>query len=164
MRNWRIVKVATTKAQRKLFFKLRSLRKSITWMKDAEITALAADLGVKPEEVREMEMRVYNADAAYDGSDYDDNSIAPVDYLVDNSCNIEHLEQEADTLHRTDKLQQALQQLDSRSQAVVTNRWLAETKHTLQELAEQYNVSMERIRQIETAALRKLKQLLSIAS
>jgi len=161
IRNWRIVKVATTKAQRKLFFNLRSQKKRLGWFSKAEVEAVAADLGVKPAEVLEMESRLNAHDAAFDApSDIDDESatFAPAHYLEDHSQDPALL-LEAENSHNTqnDNLKLALAQLDARSQDIVASRWLGETKATLHDLAARYQVSAERIRQLEVNAMKKLK-------
>lgn len=159
LRNWRIVKVATTKAQRKLFFNLRTMKKRLGWFTNEEINEVANDLGVKPETVREMEMRLNNSDMAFDADDNDDDDAfhaAPAGYLEDHRFNPAQA-LEADTSHANDVLHQALQKLDERSQVILKARWLDDKKATLQELAERYQVSAERIRQLEKMAMEKLK-------
>jgi RNA polymerase sigma-32 factor len=161
LRNWRIVKIATTKAQRKLFFNLRSSKKRLGWFSQDEINSVAQDLGVKPETVVEMEARLNNADVAFDVSDdNDDDSVttAPATYLSDMrmepASTIEKEDMDADNLSR---LQSAMETLDERSLDIIQTRWLKEDKATLHDLAEKYNVSAERIRQIEKNAMNKLK-------
>lgn len=161
LRNWRIVKVATTKAQRKLFFNLRSQKKRLGWLSQNEAQAIAADLGVEERTVYEMEGRLHAHDAAFDaGVDDDDDTAAqaPAYYLEDKSADpallIEHDNFEQDT---NDRLHSALANLDERSRDILQRRWLAEEKATLHDLAEMYNVSAERIRQLEQNALKKLK-------
>ncbi|WP_114417198.1 RNA polymerase sigma factor RpoH [Marinospirillum perlucidum] len=161
LKNWRIVKVATTKAQRKLFFNLRGAKKSLTWLNGDEVDAIAADLNVKPETVREMESRLSSNDAAFDGyqdDDEDSASYAPVHYLEDQRYNpasmIEADNTEADASSR---LQAALADLDERSRDILQQRWLNESKATLHELAATYGVSAERIRQLEKNAMKKVK-------
>ena len=166
LRNWRIVKVATTKAQRKLFFNLRSMKKRLGWFTNEEINDVANDLGVKPETVREMEMRLNNTDLAFDyHNDDDEDHPAPAGYLEDlrYAPQVEHeaTNTQANSHHA---LQQALEQLDPRSQEILQARWLTEDKATLQELADKYAVSAERIRQLEKNAMLKLKSALSSAS
>jgi len=164
LRNWRIVKIATTKAQRKLFFNLRSMKKRLGWCTNEEINAVANDLGVKPETVREMEMRLNNADTSFEGNadEEDEHSYAatavPAAYLEDRRYSPAELfetnhwaEQSSAALH------QVLGQLDERSQAILAARWLNEEKATLQDLANKYQISAERVRQIENNALKKLK-------
>ena len=161
LRNWRIVKVATTKAQRKLFFNLRKMKKQLTWFKQNEVDELAQNLDVKPETVREMEGRMYFQDAAFDaapGSD-DEAAYAPADYLADSNANPELLlanEDSASDAHS--RLESALAQLDERSRLILNARYLSEHKETLHDLAKQFNVSAERIRQLEKQALDKLKE------
>lgn len=160
LRNWRIVKVATTKAQRKLFFNLRKAKKHLGWCTQEETNEIANDLGVKPEVVREMEMRLNSSDTSFDIHDDDDEKTAliPANYLADNRYNpaqqleaTNWLEQSGSDLHA------ALSQLDNRSQEILQARWLDENKMTLQELADKYQVSAERIRQLEKNAMQKLK-------
>ena len=163
LRNWRIVKVATTKAQRKLFFNLRSAKKRLGWLNSAEVEAVAKDLGVKPETVLEMESRLSGQDVAFDLSadDDEDRPFAPAAYLQDGRMDpAEQLEAEDWESHNTQNLQAALDQLDTRSRDIVAARWLAEDKTTLQELADRYQVSAERIRQLENNAIKKLKDVL----
>ena len=162
LRNWRIVKVATTKAQRKLFFNLRSAKKRLGWFSRQEIEEVAEDLGVKPETVIEMESRLSNYDVAFDGSDNDDDdvpSIAPVAYLPDLRNEPSHILEQANTAEtQRDALYAALDSLDARSRDILQRRWLNdEKKATLHDLAEEYGVSAERIRQIESAAMKKLR-------
>ena len=166
LRNWRIVKVATTKAQRKLFFNLRSSKKRLGWMSRAEIDDIAADLGVEPRVVMEMEQRLSAHDASYDPlveHDSDNDRPAPSGYLQDlrfePAAQVEHDDWEA---HSEAKLAGALEALDDRSRSIVARRWLGERKMTLQELADEYGVSAERIRQIEKNALKKLRKLIDI--
>lgn len=163
LRNWRIVKVATTKAQRKLFFNLRKMKKQLTWFKQSEIDAVASALDVKPETVREMESRMYAQDAAYDvvAQDSDDKPYLPMDYLAASNANPETILAEQDSsLDYQIRLQDALQKLDERSQSILQQRYLSEDKTTLHDLAKQFSVSAERIRQLEKQALNKLKNLL----
>jgi RNA polymerase sigma-32 factor len=161
LRNWRIVKVATTKAQRKLFFNLRSSKKRLGWLNHAEVNAIAKDLGVPPETVIEMESRLSGHDASFDAhSDADDEEAirAPVNYLQDTrhdpATTLEASEWED---RNTERLRAALETLDDRSRDILEKRWLADDKLTLHDLAAKYNVSAERIRQIETNAMKKLK-------
>lgn len=160
LRNWRIVKVATTKAQRKLFFNLRSSKKRLGWFSQEEIEGVAKELGVKPETVLEMESRLSNHDLAFDGIDQtdDDQPPAPAAYLADMRMEPSHQLELADT-EESDKKQLylALEGLDERSKEILQARWLSENKMTLHELADRYDVSAERIRQIEKAAMGKLK-------
>ncbi|MDX1518592.1 MAG: RNA polymerase sigma factor RpoH [Gammaproteobacteria bacterium] len=168
LRNWRIVKVATTKAQRKLFFNLRSAKKRLGWLNQEEVDAVADDLGVSSRDVLEMEKRMSAVDAAYDGSgtvDDDDSWTAPVNYLEDKRPGPED-ELEALQLEdqASESLKMALQGLDERSRDIIEHRWLSDKKVTLTELAEKYQVSAERIRQLEKAAFRKLKGSLAPAA
>ncbi len=162
LRNWRIVKVATTKAQRKLFFNLRHLKPRLGWFTKDEVNAVANDLGVSCEDVLIMEQRLNAMDASYDAKcDDDDNSLnIPVNYLHDaqNDPAILIEQERGETQNRGDLLQ-ALEQLDKRSQDILKQRWLADNKATLQDLAKQYNVSAERIRQLEINAMKKLRLL-----
>ena len=163
LKNWRIVKVATTKAQRKLFFNLRGAKKSLTWLNGAEVDAIAADLNVKPETVREMEGRLSSTDAAFDGyqDEDDENNYAPVNYLEDQRYNPAHLIEADDTdADASSRLQAALAELDERSRDILQQRWLNESKATLHELAATYGVSAERIRQLEKNAMNKIKAAL----
>ena len=161
LRNWRIVKVATTKAQRKLFFNLRSAKKRLGWFSRQEVEEVAEDLGVKPETVLEMESRLSNYDLAYDGTDSDDDdgpSIAPAAYLPDLRHEPSMLLERADSVDaEREGLYAALGSLDTRSRDILQRRWLNENKETLHDLAAEYGVSAERIRQIEAAAMKKLR-------
>lgn len=161
LRNWRIVKVATTKAQRKLFFNLRQLKKHLGWMSRQEVNDIAKDLGVKPETVREMEMRLASSDASFDApndQDDDDASFAPAAYLEDHRYNPADQMEKNDWAEQSgESIYQALEKLDERSQDIIRTRWLNETKLTLQDLADKYQVSAERIRQLEKNAMHKLR-------
>lgn len=160
LRNWRIVKVATTKAQRKLFFNLRSAKKRLGWFSKEEVEGVAEDLGVKPETVMEMEARMSNYDVAFDGPETDDDEYqaTPAAYLADMRAEPFSQLEEADSIeHEQNRLMTALEGLDDRSKAILQARWLSEKKMTLHELADQYGVSAERIRQIEKNAMKKLK-------
>ncbi len=162
LRNWRIVKVATTKAQRKLFFKLRSSKKRLGWFNQEEVNAVARDLGVKPQEVVEMESRLSVHDASFDlpvdGDDDSDRSFAPASYLQDHGADpTVQLEERDWAAHNSARLHSAMAGLDERSRDILAQRWLADKKKTLHELADQYQVSAERIRQLESNALKKLK-------
>ncbi len=166
LRNWRIVKMATTKAQRKLFFNLRSAKKRLGWFSHDEVNAVARDLGVSAKEVRAMEARLSGQDVAFDGHVEDENDaesahLAPVAYLQD--LRMEPAAQvEGSDLEQSnsEQLQLALANLDERSRDILAQRWLADDKATLHELADQYQVSAERIRQLEKNAMKKLKTAL----
>lgn len=167
IRNWRIVKIATTKSQRKLFFNLRSAKQRLGWLNQEEVDAVAEDLGVTPGNVREMERRLAQPDASFDlpvDNNDDETQFSPAAYLPapDNSDPSKSLEQLDFSNYQQKKLINALATLDERSQEILRQRWLNEdNKATLHELAEQYSVSAERIRQIENNALKKLKNLIS---
>jgi RNA polymerase sigma-32 factor len=165
LRNWRIVKVATTKAQRKLFFNLRSSKKRLGWFSKQEVEEVAEDLGVKPETVLEMEARLANYDLAFDGTGAEDDegtSMAPAAYLPDlRNEPATQIEQADSAAFEREGLYTALESLDERSRDILQRRWLAESKETLHELADEYGVSAERIRQIEAAALKKLRTTLA---
>jgi RNA polymerase sigma-32 factor len=160
LRNWRIVKVATTKAQRKLFFNLRGQKKRLGWMSGDEVRAIAADLGVEPSEVTRMEGRLSSHDAAFDGDPGDDGdaATAPAQYLQDTASDPADLVADEDwNSSATESLRSALDGLDERSRDIVASRWLTDEKLTLHDLADRYGVSAERIRQIEVGALKKMK-------
>lgn len=161
LKNWRIVKIATTKAQRKLFFNLRSSKKRLGWFSHEEVQQLAKDLDVKPETVLEMEARLNNYDMAFDGQDSDDedcHALSPAAYLPDRSMEpAAALEQEDTMQDEQGRMFAALETLDARSQDILRKRWLADKKTTLHNLAAQYEVSAERIRQIEKAAMQKMQ-------
>jgi RNA polymerase sigma-32 factor len=167
LRNWRIVKVATTKAQRKLFFNLRSAKKRLGWFSPQEVEAVAEDLGVTPEAVMQMEGRMAARDAAFDGEGDDDGEnfvAAPAQTLSDESMNPAEIVAEEDWTERSmAQLQGALGQLDERSREILRLRWLNEPKVTLRELAAQYGISAERVRQIEVKAMKKLRSALTAA-
>ena len=164
LQNWRIVKVATTKAQRKLFFNLRQMKKRLGWMNNEEVDAVANDLGVTREDVLVMEQRLNAMDASYDGDDSDDDDksprVAPAGYLqAVNSDPAQLFEQESHGTQRRERLHFALARLDERSQDILQQRWLLDDKAiTLHELAEKYGVSAERIRQLEKNAMKKLRE------
>ncbi|WP_165309992.1 RNA polymerase sigma factor RpoH [Vibrio ziniensis] len=163
LRNWRIVKIATTKAQRKLFFNLRKSKKRLGWFNNGEVETVARELGVEPSEVREMESRLAAQDATFEFSaDDEDNSnsyAAPMLYLEDKNSDLaDNLEEQNWENHTTQRLSFALASLDERSQHIVRSRWLDDQKSTLQELADMYEVSAERIRQLEKNAMKKLKE------
>jgi len=160
LRNWRLVKIATTKAQRKLFFNLRSLKASPGALTRKEASSIARDLGVKPEEVFEMETRLAGQDIALDPLPGDDGeTVGPIAYLTDSEAEPAQILEQAETRrNRSEGLRNALAKLDSRSREVIEARWLREDDHaTLQELADQYGVSAERIRQIESRALKTMR-------
>lgn len=160
LRNWRIVKVATTKAQRKLFFNLRKSKKRLGWLNHAEVQAVAKDLGVKPEVVVEMESRLSGQDIGFDApADEDDTRPSPTSYLRSKVVTDPAMLAEADDLesHNSNLLYEGLDQLDERSQDIIRCRWLEDRKVTLQELADRYSVSAERIRQLEANALKKMR-------
>ena len=161
LRNWRIVKIATTKAQRKLFFNLRSSKKRLGWLNNEEAEAMAQDLGVDAKVVRQMEGRMASYDAAFDAdSDSDDEAAykAPAYYLEDQASdlatNVEEDEWEEVT---NNSLHSAMSELDDRSKDILNSRWLSDTKATLHELADRYGISAERIRQLEKNAMNKIK-------
>ena len=164
LRNWRIVKVATTKAQRKLFFNLRSAKKELQWLTADEAKAVADDLGVELKDVKEMEMRLYARDAAFDApADEDEDSVqyAPVFFLNDKNADpaeqVEKDDYEGDNNYR---LAEAVKSLDERSQDILQRRWLEDKKATLHQLADEYGVSAERIRQLEKNAMKKVRGLM----
>ncbi|MGD9660519.1 MAG: RNA polymerase sigma factor RpoH [Porticoccaceae bacterium] len=160
LRNWRIVKVATTKAQRKLFFNLRGAKKSLAWLTNDEAHAVATDLGVDVVQVREMEKRLSARDTAFDAPDDgdDDGYSAPVYYLEDKRSD-PALQLEAEDWEETNvnKLEDALAALDDRSRDILQRRWLCDDKATLHDLADEYGVSAERIRQLEQNAMKKIR-------
>ncbi|MGX4727029.1 RNA polymerase sigma factor RpoH [Pseudomonas corrugata] len=161
LRNWRIVKVATTKAQRKLFFNLRSQKKRLAWLNNEEVHRVAESLGVEPREVREMESRLTGQDMAFDpAAEADDDSAfqSPANYLEDHRYDPARQLEDADWSDNSNtNLHEALEVLDERSRDILYQRWLAEEKATLHDLAQKYNVSAERIRQLEKSAMNKLK-------
>ena len=165
LRNWRIVKVATTKAQRKLFFNLRSKKQHLGWLNQEEVNGIAEDLGVKPEVVLEMESRLSGQDIGFDLSAADDDEeshhFAPAAYLTDASNDPAlTVEQNDWNSENNSNLGDALAALDERSRTILEERWLAENKSTLHELADRFGISAERIRQLEKSALGKLKKTL----
>ncbi|MDD0973621.1 RNA polymerase sigma factor RpoH [Pseudomonas fontis] len=166
LRNWRIVKVATTKAQRKLFFNLRSQKKRLAWLNNDEVHRVAESLGVEPREVREMESRLTGQDMAFDpAAEADDDSAfqSPANYLEDHRYNPAVQLEDADwSDNSSTNLHQALQGLDDRSRDILYQRWLAEEKATLHDLAAKYSVSAERIRQLEKNAMNKVKALITV--
>ncbi len=166
LRNWRLVKVATTKAQRKLFFNLRRFKRNLGWLSDAETKAVAQDLGVTPQEVTEMEKRLSSRDLSFDpapgADDEEGESFTPSAYLphpeADPSVAVEEEQWEEDT---TGRVSRALETLDDRSRDILASRWMTDEKATLHELADRYGVSAERIRQIEANAIKKLRRLVT---
>jgi len=163
LRNWRLVKIATTKAQRKLFFNLRKYKRHLGWLSADETQAVARDLGVSAADVTEMERRLASRDVSYDlapDADEEEESYSPSVYLpapdADPAVAVERAEWDDDV---TDKVAHAMAQLDARSQAVLRARWMTDQKATLHELADEYGVSAERIRQIEANAIKKLRKL-----
>ena len=165
LKNWKIVKIATTKAQRKLFFNLRSKKKGLGWLTEEEVEAMAKDLGVKPSEVSEMEKRLSGIDMPFDplsDSDDDEASFSPSQYLEDMDANpADIFEKETFDENNANQLYEAINQLDDRSRDILQDRWLADQKLTLHELAEKYEISAERVRQIEKNAMKKVKQSFS---
>lgn len=170
IKNWRIVKIATTKAQRKLFFKLRSFKKRLGWFSEEEIKTVANDLGVKPEEVVEMEQRLNANDSSFSMTSEDEDSNnssagsflpAPEQYLVSDKNEFDPaviLEKENWQEYANEKLYKVLNQLDDRTKDIIYSRWLKEgDKATLSDLAQKYNISAERVRQLENMAMQKLK-------
>lgn len=165
LRNWRIVKVATTKAQRKLFFNLRSAKKTLSWLSAEETKAIAADLGVDAAEVQRMEGRLTSRDVAFDApTDADDDEAwqAPQQYLEDLAADPANCVEAEDSQQDSEgRLHAAIADLDARSRDILSRRWLAEQKATLHELAAEHGVSAERIRQIEANAMKKLQSALA---
>jgi RNA polymerase sigma-32 factor len=166
LRNWRLVKVATTKSQRKLFFNLRKMKKNLAWLSEAETAAVAHDLGVDVADVREMEQRLSARDMSFDptpDSDEED-TYSPAMYLpasnADPAIEVESEEWEEDS---TERLSIALEKLDERSRSILKRRWMTDDKATLHELADEYGISAERVRQVETNAINKLKGLMAAA-
>jgi RNA polymerase sigma-32 factor len=165
LKNWRLVKVATTKAQRKLFFNLRKAKKNLGWLTRTETEAVAADLGVTVREVTEMEKRLAGRDLSFDPDPADEDDYTPVAYLPSPGADPAELIEKSDWEHDAhDRLDLALERLDERSRDILRRRWLAESKATLHELADEYGVSAERIRQIEGQAMTKLKGLMDPAA
>lgn len=169
LRNWRVVKVATTKAQRKLFFNLRKSKKRLGWFTHAEVQTVAENLGVSTKDVVEMESRMSYSDQAFDlyaddDSDKDSGSMSfsPAQYLEDNASDVaQQVERENWDESASQRLTSAISELDDRSQDIVNSRWLAEDKATLQELADRYGVSAERVRQLEKNAMKKLREFIA---
>jgi RNA polymerase sigma-32 factor len=167
LRNWRMVKIATTKAQRKLFFNLRRMKRNLGWLSAAETEAVAKELGVQPTEVQEMEQRLAARDLSYDPvpRDEDEESLEPAAYLPAPDANPAELVEAAESERvGGGQLVEAVQSLDARSRDILQRRWIADSKATLHELAAEYGVSAERIRQIETAAIKRLRKLLPARS
>ena len=168
LRNWRVVKVATTKAQRKLFFNLRSAKKRLGWLNSDEVAAIAEDLGVSAKDVLEMEKRLSSNDASFDGPalpDSEENElVTPAGYLQDQDPNPEQqIELLQTEMLEQQQLMTALASLDERNRTIIQKRWLSENKSTLHELAEELGVSAERVRQLEQNAIKKLKVAMSAA-
>ena len=165
LRNWRLVKIATTKAQRKLFFNLRRLKKNLSWLTAEETAAVARDLGVTPGEVTEMEKRLAARDLSFDpapDTTDDEEVFSPAAYLpAPDSDPAEQVEDAESADDSSDRLRGALHRLDARSRDIVERRWMSDDKATLHELAGKYGVSAERIRQIESSALGKLRGLMA---
>jgi RNA polymerase sigma-32 factor len=165
LRNWRLVKVATTKSQRKLFFNLRRMKKNLAWLSEEETRAVARDLGVEEKDVREMEQRLSARDMSFDPApDTDEEeSYSPAMYLPasnsDPAIEVEREEWEEDS---SDRLSVALEKLDERSRNILKRRWMTDDKATLHELADEYGISAERVRQVETNAISKLKGLMAV--
>jgi len=166
LRNWRLVKVATTKSQRKLFFNLRKMKKNLAWLSEAETAAVARDLGVDVADVREMEQRLSARDMSFDPAPEsdDEENYSPAMYLpasnADPAAEVERAEWEEDS---TDRLSIALEKLDERSRSILKRRWMTDDKATLHELADEYGISAERVRQVESNAINKLKGLMAVA-
>ena len=164
--NWKIVKVATTKAQRKLFFKLRNAKKSIGWLTNDEKKLIAKDLGVKPTDVATMEQRFASVDMPYDlgHTDSDEDYISPAGFLPSPDSDPSSIVENDNWLQgKKEQLSSALEGLDKRSKEILMSRWLTDEKVTLKELAKQYQVSIERIRQIEEEAIQELREHLTEA-
>ena len=158
LKNWRIVKIATTKPQRKLFFNLRSAKKRLGWMNETEIEDVARDLGVSPEDVRQMENRLASHDEAFELDPADEDGYSPSQYLDDPNTDPAHIvEAEKSILDQRDRLKIAFKTLDERSREIIQRRWLVDKKATLHELADDFGISAERVRQLEQNALKKLK-------
>ena len=162
LKNWKIVKVATTKAQRKLFFNLRNKKKDITWLSEDDVKMISNELDVKEDTVREMEQRMSSHDVSFDPYSADDseegNTYSPADYLTnEDSDPLEIVEKEDFARDQINQLQSAISDLDERSQLILKERWLTDDKPTLHELADKYGISAERIRQIEKKAMEKIR-------
>ena len=167
LKNWKIVKVATTKAQRKLFFNLRKAKHRLGWFSADEVTQVASDLGVKPQEVLEMEARLANVDESYEAvaTENDDYIASPSTYLSyeDDQDPSELVESQEYRALQNEGLLSALEALDERSKDIVTARWLREDKASLKTMSEKYGVSLERIRQIEAKALKNMQEYIEAA-
>jgi RNA polymerase sigma-32 factor len=163
LRNWRLVKVATTKAQRKLFFNLRSMKRDLAPMTGADVERVASELRVKPEEVLEMEARLSGQEIAFEAEREDDEAFAPADYLADNAAGpYQVLETREEEQAKVENLKSALAVLDPRSRRIIQARWLKEKDTaTLHDLAAEFNVSAERIRQLEAKALEKMRKAIA---
>ena len=167
LRNWRLVKIATTKAQRKLFFNLRRMKKNLTWLSAEETAAVARDLGVSVGEVTEMEKRLAARDMSFDPTPESDEEevYSPASYLPSPDADpAEQVESAESSEDESDRLQEAMERLDARSREIVQRRWMTDDKATLHELADKYGVSAERIRQIESSAIGKLRGLMAAAA
>ena len=162
IRNWRIVKVATTKAQRKLFFNLRSKKKSSTWLNNDEAKSIALDLGVSEKDVKEMESRLSNYDLAVESESDDENSFGPIDYLESSELQPDAVIELEDKTKYYEALKLALSNLDDRSKEIISTRWLTDNKSTLAELSEKYGISQERVRQIESESIKALKKYIKV--
>src|SRR6202046_1161937 len=166
LRNWRLVKVATTKSQRKLFFNLRKMKKNLAWLSEAETAAVAHDLGVDIADVREMEQRLSARDMSFDPTpeSYQEDTYSPAMSLpasnADPAVEVENEEWEEDS---TERLSMALEKLDERSRSILKRRWMTDDKATLHELADEYGISAQRVRQVESNAISKLKGLMAAA-
>src|SRR5450432_2618342 len=166
LRNWRLVKVATTKSQRKLFFNLRKMKKNLAWLSEAETAAVARDLGVDVADVREMEQRLSARDMSFDPTPEsdDEEAYSPAMYLPANNADpaieVENEEWDEDS---TERLSMAMEKLDERSRSILKRRWMTDDKATLHELADEYGISAERVRQVESNAISKLKGLMAAA-
>jgi len=161
LKNWRIVKVATTKAQRKMFFNLRSAKKTLSWFSNDEVESVADSLGVTPDVVRQMEGRMSSSDTTFDASSDDDDDSAykaPANYLEDHRYDPASLMESGNWKEDSNRrLQEAMAQLDGRSRNILVQRWLSDSKSTLHDLADEYGVSAERIRQLEKNAMAKIR-------
>jgi RNA polymerase sigma-32 factor len=159
VRNWRMVKIATTKAQRKLFFNLRRLKGRLGWLNRAEVEAVARDLNVRPEDVLQMEARLAGTDLSFNATPADgDEAYVPEDYLADSRDALAELEDEEWSGRQERTMKQALETLDGRARDILHRRWLKDEKEGLQELADKYGISAERVRQIEASAMKKLRK------